>query len=117
MNFATAFREPSAYERRLFDRLMDCECKGRDSLRVQLSNCCVRTYAKNGCLEINTESPWADVDARVPVEGTVKDADGFVIYYLLHVVNGKACTLEIYKEDGSPLSRRPDIESIEVWGS
>ena len=52
--------------------------------------------------------------ARVPVEGSGSDSDGVPIYVLVHVVDGLAVELEIYKADGSPILSMPPPEAFEV---
>ena len=92
------FREPSASEREIFDRLLEPEFEGRDALREQLGGCFVRTIDEGGSLKISVHSNirvrtrW-----RVSVEG--EDADAVVVHVLLHVIEGEANELEVYKDD------------------
>jgi hypothetical protein len=50
----------------------------------------------------------------VPVEGSGSDTDGVPIHLLVHVVDGLAVELEIYKADGSPILSMPPLDAIEV---
>jgi hypothetical protein len=56
----------------------------------------------------------APVHTRVPVEGNGTDSDGVPVHVLLHVVDGLAVELEIYKADGSPILSMPPPEAIEL---
>lgn len=93
-------RQPTAYERSLLERLLEEEFPGRDELRGQLSGCLVETIDHNGSLKFAVRTDVkAPVGWRIPVEGEVEDEDGVTVHVLLHVVEGKADELEIYKDD------------------
>lgn len=70
----------------------------------------------NGSIRLRPSAvaPRAPVHVRVPVEGSGIDSDGVSIYVLVHVVDGVAVELEIYKADGSPILSMPVPEAIEL---
>jgi len=108
-------RPQTARERELFGRLLGRTFPGRDELKVQLDDAVVRSIDKNGGLEIRVlHGPNAGVSRRVAVEAECADGDGIKIHYLLHVVDGIAQELEVYKEDGSQVISTPPISTLEV---
>jgi hypothetical protein len=109
------FRAPSKTERAIFSRLLEAEFPGRDELREQLADAVVRTIDEYGSLEIKAEAgPSADVTKRVPVEAEAEDSDGVPVYYLLHVLNGRAIELDAYKADGASIQRPPEPRDLQV---
>ena len=58
--------------------------------------------------------PQATVLKRIPVEASGKDQDGVQIHVLLHVLDGAAKELEIYKDDGSPILRMPNPREMQL---
>jgi hypothetical protein len=108
------FREPSASEREIFDRLLEPEFEGRDALREQLGGCFVRTIDEGGSLKISVHSNirvrtrW-----RVSVEG--EDADAMVVHVLLHVIEGEANELEVYKDDNFRLVSSVTPSRLELF--
>lgn len=114
---ATPFRESTATEREILDRLLEARFEGREALRKQLGDCRVRRIDGNGSLEFLVHShPNAPVRWRIPVEGEVEDNDGIVVHLLLHVVDGIAQELEIYKDDvTSKLVSEIDPSRLELF--
>lgn len=109
------FRPPSEIERRILSRLMEATFPGRDELSEQLADAVVRPIDDYGSLEIKAESgPSAAVAKRVPVEAEVPDSDGIAVHYLLHVLDGRAIELDIYKDDGSPIQRALEPNKLRV---
>ncbi len=93
------FREPKVGERKIFDRLLEPKFLGRDALRDQLRDCLVKVIDQNGNLKILVRPDVrAHVKYRIPVEGEFEDRDGVTAHVLLHVVEGKADELEVYKD-------------------
>lgn len=64
--------------------------------------------------QTDTSAPKAEVARRIPVEAEGRDADGESVHFLLHVVDGRLSEIEIYRDDGAPLSRMPDPGELEV---
>ncbi len=94
------FGEPKVGERKIFDRLLKPEFLGRDALREQLRDCLVKAIDQNGSLKILVRSDARAIGwYRIPVEGEFEDKDGVTAHVLLHVVEGKADELEVFKED------------------
>jgi len=112
----TGFRQLDANEMGLLERLLSREFPGRDTLRLQLSSVTGRQIDAEGSVELKTgEDVLAEVSCRCPTEGICKDIDGGQIAVLLHVKSGKLHQLEILKEDGSELLRRPKPEDLKVY--
>jgi len=109
------FRVPSESELNVFARLLEVAFPGRDELKEQLANSVVRPIDEYGSLEIKTQSESsADVVKTVPVEAETKDSDGIAVHYLLHVRDGRAIELDVFKDDGSPLKRPPSPGDLRV---
>ena len=109
------YRAQTEWERGLFDRLLEASFSGRDQLKAQLREAVVRKIDEKGGLAIRvTTGQKAEVLRRVPVEAECADADGTTIHFLLHVIDGTAKELEIYKEDGSPIRKMPSLDALRV---
>jgi len=112
----STFRPMTDYERQLILRLLEKDFPGRDALVEQVENSLVRSIDPDGSLEFQINSQVvADVKWSIPTEGRVPDSDGMVINMLLHVIDGKITELEIYKDDSSPVIKRPDPAALEIW--
>lgn len=110
------FRPLAESEQELLQRLLSAEFAGREEIGNQLRNAQVRTIDENGSLEIRTtETRLAPVANRIPVESEGSDSDGVPVYALLHVVDGKAVELELYKADGSTIRSRPRPDAMNVF--
>jgi hypothetical protein len=107
-------------ERRIFDRLFEKSFPGRDELVKQLAGLLVREIDQEGSLSLKVCSPvLARVRHRIPVEARYTDTDtdpeaGPFVHVLLHIVEGRTVELEIYKDDGSPIGRKPLAADLEV---
>jgi len=109
------FRAPSKTEREILRRLMEVEFPGRDELKQQLADAVVRPIDDEGSFEIKAESgPPAAVAKRVPVEAELPDSDGIAVHYLLHVLDGRAAELDVYKDDGTSVKRSPNPNDLRV---
>jgi hypothetical protein len=109
------FRKPTDVERSLLERLLEAEFPGRDELAPMVRNLLVRTIDEEGGLEVRSNvSGEAPVVKRIPVEAEARDADGFRVHALLHVVSGRPVELEIYKDDGSAVKRMPPALAFEL---
>jgi hypothetical protein len=101
----STFRPISIDERALIQRLLSEPFPGSAEIGKQLDTALVRKIDAEGSLEFNVaEQAQAMVVHRVPVEGTYCDRDGLPVHLLLHVIDGRARELEIFKADGSEIS-------------
>src|ERR1700760_953456 len=93
-------------ERAYIDRLLAVDFPGHAQIAEQLTCTLARRIDAEGSVELVTQSDvLAPVLKRIPVEGEGTAADGVPIYFLLHVVDSQVRELEIYKADGSSISR------------
>jgi len=94
---------------------MEAEFPGREEVKKQLGHAVVRTIDDYGSLEIKGEAgSAADVSKTVPVEAEAPDSDGVPVYYLLHVADGRAVELEVYKADLTDIKRSPEPNDLSV---
>jgi len=99
-------------------KLLEADFEGRSQIEQQLHDVEVRTIDENGSLELRvTSSQKAVTGSRVPSEGEVKDADGVIVHVLLHVVEGIATELEIYREDNLSVGAFPDASRMTVFSA
>jgi len=97
-------------EQQLIDQLLQEPFAGRDELRAQLAEARVIASGKRDTRTLVFGSPppnipSASTDSRVPVDAVITDEDGTDIEVLLHVIDGFARELEIYRVDGAPIIR------------
>lgn len=97
-------------ERQLIDRMLEKIFDGRDQLREQLVDVRVVAHGPPDTRTIVFASPPStkpriETGERVPVDAVMVDEDGVNIEILLHVVDGYARELEIYRVDGTPIQR------------
>lgn len=111
------FRELTGRERLLVGRLAQPDFIGAAEIREQLSGCQARTLDREGSFELRVKnrSP-ARVFFRVPVELAGKDRDGVGIHVLLHVVDGIAQQIEVYKDEPTPITTWPSHWDVVVSG-
>lgn len=103
-------RQLAAGERQLIDELLRESFEGRNELRIQLADASVVAHGPPDTRTVvfapaGGNIPRAYTGSRVPVDGLIADDDGTDIEVLLHVVDGYARELEIYRVDGSPIER------------
>jgi hypothetical protein len=109
------FRQPTATERSLLERLLEADFPGRGELSPLLRNVLVRTIDKDGGLELQSQVEGkAPVVKRVPVEAEGKDEDSAVIHMELHVVDGRPVELEFYREDTETVKKIPPPATFEL---
>lgn len=109
------FRDLNGRERVLISHLTQADFIGAAQIREQLAACQARTLDPQGSFELRVKSrPPARVFFRVPVELTAKDRDGAGIHVLLHVVDGIAREVEIYKDTPAPIATWPSRWEIVV---
>lgn len=116
MKIEQHFREPSATETNVMQRLLAADFPGKRDIAEQLAGCRVRIIDDEGSLELELRdvAKPAPVGKRIPVEADAIDEDGIHVHFLLHVVNGFAKELEIYKDDRSPIRRMPRPDELEI---
>ena len=109
-------RAPSDLERKLLTRLLSEPFKGRDEVLAQLAQATVEAIDENGTLRIapTPGAKPATVVARVPVEAEAIDVDGIKIHVLLHVVDGRASMLEVFREDGKSVRGKIDPSNLDL---
>lgn len=112
-----SFREMTFWEEALFRRFFELPFQGSRELNTQIETAMVRQIDSHGSLDLWIEhGEKSKVKGRVPIEAWCPDRDGILIRYLLHVVNGFANELEIYKDDGSKIiEKEPQIKKIEIF--
>jgi hypothetical protein len=111
----TEFRETTALERALLERLLEADFPGKSQLVPLVRNVLVRTIDDDGGLEIRCQiEGTAPVVKRVPVEAEGKDDDGVVIHMLLHVVDGRPVELEFFREDAGAVKKIPHPSVFEL---
>jgi uncharacterized protein DUF6984 len=111
---AQGLRSPTEAEKAVIDALLSAEFLGKDALRMQMATALVNTLDEDGGLETlpAEESLPATVVNRVPVEAEAEDVDGVPIHVLLHVVDGRARELELFREDGKTVQRQPSPQDL-----
>ncbi len=111
----TTFRSLHDGEQELIRTLLSVAFPGRDALVEQVSNMRGRTIDGDGSLELRVlKGPRAAVVRRIPVEAQVEDVDRMMIHVLLHVVDGYAMELELYRDDSRPVQGGIDPAGLEV---
>jgi hypothetical protein len=109
------WRTMDIIEQAILLRLLEAFFPGREELMVQLSCCRVRTIDSEGSFSFQVlEGKPAPVNRRIPVEAEVEDTDTIMIHLLLHVVDGWARELEIYKDDGSEILKAIDASKLQL---
>jgi hypothetical protein len=102
------FRELTGRERVLVSHLTQADFVGAAQIREQLAACQARTLDRDGSFELRVRNAApARVFFRVPVELEARDRDGGAIHVLLHVVDGIARQVKIYKDAPAPISAWP----------
>jgi hypothetical protein len=116
MNEELRFRLPSTSEMQILQRLLEVDFPGRQAVVSQVHGIRVRRIDPEGSLELKAipNSEEANVERRIPVEAEGMDEDGTMIHVLLHVVNGIASELEIYKDDGSSIKAFPSPQNLKL---
>lgn len=112
-------RDLSPLEIGILRKLLSIEFPGRDALTSQLPYLRVKEEWGPTDLSVSLETVAAvepaDVVHRVPVEGSCADRDGTLVQILLHVVDGVAAVLEIYRADSEPLVDVINPEELELF--
>ena len=110
------YRDLTKEEHEILKRLLEPTFPGSIELRDQLNSVKAEVIDEDGGLALQSVTgPDAPVRWRVPTEGECKDADGVDVHVLLHVLSGRMCELELYKEDGSRVSRLPNARDLVLF--
>ena len=100
----------------IIGRLVEAGFPGAAELRQKLAVGRVTYIESNGVpallCEVPDSAPRASVIRQVPVEAEYPVADGVLMYLLLHVVEGRLQSLEIYREDGEPIRHLPSASEL-----
>ncbi|NYG58746.1 ketosteroid isomerase-like protein [Nocardioides daedukensis] len=94
----------------MLDALLTQEFEGVVELRAQVPECKFEEVDEDGTLAVHASGPRANVKFRVPVEAIYADADGVMVHVLLHVVGGRLDEVEVFREDGDSVVRKPATE-------
>ncbi len=109
------FRETTAVERALLERLLEADFPGRGELVPLMRNVFVRTIDEDGSLELKSRVEGKAAVVRiVPVEAEAKDEDGALIHMLLHVIEGRPVELEFFREDAVAVKRIPPPSAFDL---
>lgn len=110
------FREMNSTERALVAHLLEIPFPGSEVLAEQLHQALIRRLDDNGSVDflIKTDTK-ASVQNSVPVEVEGEDLDGTTIHVLLHVIEGIARGLEVYKDDGSSVIKMPEPSKLRLF--
>lgn len=115
MTLEIGYRNLNEWEKQFIWRLLSVEFPGRGEIAEQLRHSLVKTIDQEGSLSFEIQNEVvAPVEKRIPVEAEAKDTDGQIVHALLHVVQGRATELEIYRDDGSPPRHLPDPQDWEI---
>ena len=105
-------------ERAGLAKLFECDFPGRQVLQRQLEQASTKRVGPIGSpaliFTVPDDLPKAEVAGRVPVEAEAPDADGVLIHFLLHVVDGRLSELEMFREDGEPIQHVPNAAGLSV---
>jgi hypothetical protein len=113
-------RPPTGEELALLERLLSRDFPGRDALMRQIPCVRVRWIDADGSpamlLSFSDGVLPAEVEHRTPpeAEGIAHDSDGQTIHFVLHVVDGLLNEIEVFREDGQPVQRLPEVCSISL---
>lgn len=110
------FREMNIWERRLVDKLLEIPFPGSRDLAIQLRDSLVCSIDENGSVDflVSTKKK-VSVHNPIPVEAEAEDSDGITIHLLLHVIEGIARGIEVYKEDSSDVIKFPDPTALRLF--
>lgn len=111
--------KPDKYQKDLLDKLLSIEFPGVEELREQANNCKTETIVdEDNCgsftIHPSPETPKANVEYVIPVEGLAKDNQGVPVEYLLHVRDGFMEELEVVVYSDAKLDAPLPIDDIQV---
>ena len=124
------FRSIGARERGIIDKLLGRDFPGRTEIAAQCADALVKAIGEEGSFAIRPVdgAPRAKVRQRVAIEAFYPDRKGVehlaveeaaflapCVHVLLHVRNGSAHQIEIYKDDGSPIEIAPERATFRFY--
>lgn len=124
------FRAIGARERQIIDKLLVTEFPGRAEIVAQCADALVKVIDADGSFAIlpGGGAPRATVRQRVAIEAFYPDREGAehlpaeeaaflvpCVRVLLHVRDGSAHLIEIYKDDGSPIEIKPERATFRFY--
>jgi hypothetical protein len=124
------FRTIAVRECRIIDKLLAREFPGRAEIAAQCSAALVKVVDEEGSFVIRPAAgaPRATVRQRVAIEAFYPDREGVedlavedaaflvpCVHVLLHVRDGSAHRIEIYKDDGSPIGIAPERATFRFY--
>lgn len=110
------YRETTADERALLDRLLSFRSDGKNGVVAEVEKYLVKEIDEQGSLKFAHSTELTQLEQhKLPVEAQCKDADGIWIHALLFVVGGKVDELEIYKDDSSSIIQMPKAQEWEIF--
>lgn len=116
-----AFRPLLASEEEILRKLLSLKFAGCDELAKQLDGLLAKPTDAQGSLEFRVTSPvTAAVSRGVVAEARYADTEDVKegaphVNVLLHAAEGKLRMLEVYKDDSSPILKRPSPESFKLF--
>ena len=111
------WRTARPWERAVVGRLLRDPFVGSETLLSQWRTALVRDSGVEGSFEILPDASIAAAATRysVPVEAVADDIDGGEISILLHAPGGILAEVEILREDGERVGRRPEASELRIW--
>lgn len=108
----------SENEKRWLDAMLSVDFKEKEQLIQQINAAnIVREYTRHFIsikFIIPVSIPAIKMTERVPVEMRVYDGDNAPEQFLLHIIHGYVCELEIFRADSSEINSNIKLEHIEV---
>ena len=98
------FREMTAYERAVLDRLLSVNFPGREAALLQARTARVQSVDDDGCFDFDvTDGPDIDNDWFVLSQGTgPQDSNDIAVVLMLFHRNGRLGGVEFVRFDGDP---------------
>jgi hypothetical protein len=124
------FRAIGARERLIIDKLLARDFPGRAEIAAQCADASVKVIGEEGSFALRPAdgAPRATVRQRVAIEAFYPDREGVedvaaeeaaflvpCVRVLLHVRDGSAHMIEIYKDDGSPIAIAPERATFRFY--
>jgi len=124
------FRPIAARERRIIDKLLAADFPGRAEFRAQCADALVKVIDQEGSFVIqpSASAPLVRLRQRVAMEAFYPDREGVedvapdqaafltpCVHVLLHVRDGRAHEIEIYKDDGAAIAIDPDRATFRFY--
>lgn len=101
-------------EKEIINKLLEKEFGEREIVRKQLSETNVIESSDGTGTLIFDVGKSGKPPHWIPVEAECKDIDGVPIHVLLHMRENMIYELEIYKEDSTPIIRKPTADQLEL---